>query len=252
MILLAQNDTSSLDDVVADWTAELDRLSREYEILLVDDGGNLALAELVKRFPRVRWIGHTVRRGAGVALRTALPATRFPLILTVPADRQYEPASLAALLDRIDDAHIVSGHRVWQRVPWPLRILGVAQRVFLRVLFDLPTEPTPGWLGWRGEAWWFVGRLLFGLRIRDQDCALRLYRKHVFERVLIQSRGDFCRTEILAKLNFLGFMMTEVPVPYHPPGSRTSSDAVELRRDLKRVFFDPDFGPYPLGAEGGS
>src|SRR5262249_36079746 len=162
------------EGVVAAWGAELNALGREYEILLVDDGSDDGTARvaggLASRFPRLRLLGHTVRRGSGAALRTALPAARFPLLLTATADRQDDAASLKALIERVGDAHVVSGPRVWQRVPLWLRVLGFGQRVFLRVLFDLPGEPTPGWLGWGGELWWFVGRLLFGLRIRDQDC----------------------------------------------------------------------------------
>jgi glycosyltransferase involved in cell wall biosynthesis len=252
LVLTARNDAAHLEGIVAAWAAELDSLGSEYEILLVDDGSTdetpRLAGGLTSRFPRLRLLGHTAPRGSGAALRTALPAVRHPLLLTAPADPQYEPTSLKALLERIDDAHLVVGHRVWQPVPLPLRVLGFGARVFLRVLFDLPSDPTPGWLGARGEGWWFVGRLLFGLRIRDQDCGLRLHRRHVFDRIPIQAKGEFHRTEVLAKANFLGFVMMEAPVPYHPRRGPSPDAPEQLRRDLKRVFFSPDFGPYPLPA----
>jgi glycosyltransferase involved in cell wall biosynthesis len=250
LVLRAHNDAAHLEAVVAAWAAELESLGREYEILLVDDGSvdrTMGVAgELQSRFPRLRLLGHTVHRGSGAVLRTALRAVRYPLVLTATADQQYQAASLKPLLERINEAHLVAGHRVWQPTPVVVRVLGFLQRVFLRILFDLPVEPTPGWLGWRGEAWWYVGRLLFGLRIRDQDCDLRLYRRHVFDRIPIQSRGDFHRMEVLAKANFLGFVMTEVPVPHAPRRETDPKEPERLRRDLRQVFVYPDFGPYPL------
>lgn len=230
----------------------MDRLEREYEILLVDDGSSdrtvLIAGGLRGRLPRLRLLGHTVHRGSGVALRTGLAAARHPLLLTATCDRQYEPASLKPMLERINDAHLVCGHRVWQLAPWWVRVLGLGQRIFLRILFDLPVEPSPGWLGWRGEIWWYAGRLLFGLRIRDQDCALRLFRRHIFDRIPIQSQGDFHRMEVLAKANFLGCLMTELPAPHHPRPETDALTRKQWKADLKRVFFAPDFGPYPPNA----
>lgn len=216
----------------------------------MDDGSTdrtvLLAGALRSRVPRLRLLGHTKHRGSGAALATALAAARHPLLLTATCDQQYEPASLKVLLEHINNVHFVNGHRVWQKAPVWVRVLGWLQRAFVRVLFDLPLNPSPGWLGWRGEGWWYVGRLLFGLRIHDLDCGLRLYRRHIFDRIPIQSKGDFHRTEVLAKANFLGCIMCDVPVPYHP---RTGIDAQrdeEVKADLKRVFFHPDFGPYPL------
>jgi hypothetical protein len=57
---------------------------------------------------------------------------------------------------------------------------------------------------------------------------------------------------VLAKANFLGFVMTEAPIPYHPPRERAPEARDQLRRDLKRVFFSPDFGPYPLPPPAGA
>jgi hypothetical protein len=38
LVLTARNDAAHLEEILTAWAAELDALSREYEILLVDDG----------------------------------------------------------------------------------------------------------------------------------------------------------------------------------------------------------------------
>src|SRR5437870_5670992 len=67
LILLADNDASPPEQVVADWVAYLNGLDREYEILLVDDGASDNTAQLTTaltdRFRRLRILRHPARRG---------------------------------------------------------------------------------------------------------------------------------------------------------------------------------------------
>ena len=69
----------------------------------------------------------------------------------------------------------------------------------MRVLFGIPLEPRPGWQGWRAWRRGLVLRWGFGLRLYDADCALKLFRRSVFERIPVQSDGAFAHTEVLAK-----------------------------------------------------
>jgi glycosyltransferase involved in cell wall biosynthesis len=240
---------------------ELARRERGYEILVVDDGstdGTAALAEaLAAKRPQVRILRHETRRGEGAALRTGLAAARHPLLLTGTCDRQYQPDDLPRLLTDIDKVHVAVGYRVWQPVPLPLRLLGWLYRLFIRVALAHPLEPLPGWLGWGGWAAHVRARLCLGLRVHDVLCPFRLYRRAIFDRIPIQSDGPFAQVEVLAKANFLGYVMTETPVRHQPPAaaSKADADAGAARRqagaDFRRVFSHPDFGPVTLPAPDG-
>jgi glycosyltransferase involved in cell wall biosynthesis len=263
VLLLAHNEAGHLESVLAAWTAQLDGLNRDYEILLVDDGSSDqtgALAEsLVEKYPRLRVFRHPQHQGLGAALRTGLAEARHPLLLTVPCDEQYQPADLKLFLAptekdpvaEIDRNHLVAGYRVWQQPPWPLRWLGFGYRGLMRVLLNYTPERQPGWLGWRGWAWWLFARVIFGLRLPDVDCPFILFRKAIFERIPIQSQGDFALVEILAKANFLGKMMSDKPVTHRPRPRQESREEFRARRrqlwqDSRRVFSHPDFGPVVL------
>jgi glycosyltransferase involved in cell wall biosynthesis len=263
VLLLAHNEAGHLETVLAAWTTVLDGLNRDYEILLVDDGssdqtGVLAEA-LVEKYPRLRVLRHPKHQGLGATLRTGLAEARHPLLLTVPCDEQYQPADLKLFLAptekdpvaEIDRNHLVGGFRVWQRLPWPLRGLSFCYRVLMRVLLNYIPEQQPGWLGWRGYTWRLFARLVFGLRLPDVDCSFILFRKAIFERIPIQSQGDFALLEILAKANFLGKMMSDKPVTHRPRPRQESRDEFRSRRrqlwkDFRRVFSHPDFGPAVL------
>jgi glycosyltransferase involved in cell wall biosynthesis len=223
IVLPAYNVETSLEKVLRNWAAYVDTLGREYEILVVDDGSTDRTREsagtLVAQYPRFRLMRHPAPQGVGAALRTGLGAAQFPLLVCGPCSTAYHPADLGRLLELIDKVDLVSGYRVGQsrreRSLWK----AYARR---------------GWL-----------RFLFGLRLKDVDCPFKLFRRSIFARIPIQSDGPFVHAEILATANFLGCLMTEVPVRYEPNRVDDGQPASHAawRKDASRVFFRPDFGP---------
>jgi dolichol-phosphate mannosyltransferase len=239
VVLPLYNAEAYLEQAASDWTAHLDGLSRDYELLLVDDGSTDATAERADaqagRHARVRVLRHPAREGIGAVLRTGLAAATHPLLACTDFGDPYSVAALDRLLEVIDHVDLVSGYRAWEPPA-----LGRPLRWLIRTVFGIEAAPRDffGRLAWR-----LPNRALFAVRLTDVTCGFRLYRRTMFERLRIQSNGPFAQVEVLAKANFLGCMMTEVPVHYRPRGPLDSG--AELRQILaeaRRVFSDPDFG----------
>jgi glycosyltransferase involved in cell wall biosynthesis len=222
------NDRVNLQSALESWINVLNNLNRDYEIILVDDAshdGTLDLAQsLAEKNPRVRILHHDSHSGFGACLRTGMAAAQYPLLLISTCDGRYQPADLARLLQWIDKVHLVAGYRT-----------GASKR-FKR--------------NWSERIFRWINRIIFGLRLKDPECWYLLARRSIFERIPIQSTGPFAFTELLAKANFLGCLMSEVSISYHPaPEADAKWSNTSLREKLagfRQIFSRPEFGPPKL------
>ena len=165
-----------------------------YEILVVDDGssdGTRAICEaLAADVPKLRLIVHEVNRGYAQALRSGFTTAQMPLVFYTDSDNQFDVRELKNLLAAIDDYDLVCGFRIYRYDP--------ASRLMLSWGYNL------------------LVRVLFRIRVRDVDCAFKLFRREIFDRIHIESRKFFVDTEILAKASKLGLRMTEIGVRHLP------------------------------------
>jgi hypothetical protein len=82
--------------------------------------------------------------------------------------------------------------------------------------------------------------LLFGLKVRDIDCAFKLIRRRALDGVELLSTGALISTELLARVSRKGCTITERPVRHYPrvAGQQTGANwRVVLRafRELLRL-----------------
>jgi glycosyltransferase involved in cell wall biosynthesis len=254
VVLTAHNAGGELEGVVGGWARQLDALQRPYEIILVDDGSSddsgARADALALQLPSLVVHRHAAPRGLGAALRTGVGAARHPLLLCTTCDQQYRPEDLKVLLDAIDRVDLVTGCRAGRPAPAWIRGVTAIYRGFVRVVFGVALRPSPCWLGLSGWGRRWLARWVFGVRVHDPECAFRLFRRSVFRRLPIQTDGDFALVEILAKANFLGCLMDEVPVVHRPlpPGAPRAGPG-RVTRDARRLFRNPDFGPAVLPPE---
>jgi glycosyltransferase involved in cell wall biosynthesis len=210
------------------------RLGRSFEIVVVDDGSRDESAERIAAVrglhPEIRAVQHAANRGYGAALRSGLREARGALVFFSDADLQFDLEELATLLAHASDFDIVAGHREPRRDPWGRRAMAAVWGVLVRRLFDV--------------------------RVRDIDCAFKVFRRHVLEAIPIASVGAFVNTEILVRAAQAGFRIHQVPVSHRRRrfGRQTGARPRvivralvelatlyrELRRPLGRAALGPD------------
>jgi glycosyltransferase involved in cell wall biosynthesis len=263
VLLPVCNQAANLERALTSWLAVLERLGRDYELLVVDDGssddtkalllGGNGKPGLRERLRHVDVLEHDKRRGYGASTRTGLAVARYPLIFCTGCDYPYNPADLKALLKRIDERDpetgaqidVVNGYRTGQPVTGWRKRAGALWRLLLRLALNMHALPRPGWLGRSAHHYALLVRCLFGPRVGDVDSRFKLFRKRIFERIPIQSDGDFVHAEILAKANFLGCLMDELPIAERPgpfPAQPEPPAPTSRWSELRRVFVAPAFG----------
>lgn len=193
---------------------------REYEIVAVNDGSSdnsREVAELLARiFPQVRVVNHEVNRGYGEALKTGIAQARMEYVFFTDADLQFDIVELQNLLIHLDRYPVVIGYRAPRRDP------------FMRLM--------------NARVWNVLNRAFFGLKIRDIDCAFKIFRTDIVQSLELHSRGAMISAETLIRITRGNVQVKEVPVSHLPriagaptgakPGVilRALHDMVELYR----------------------
>jgi glycosyltransferase involved in cell wall biosynthesis len=208
-VLPAFNEEGNLEQSVGRMAAALNDQARAFEVIVVDDGSQDGTAALLARLkaihPSLRVVRHPVNRGYGAALRSGFAAARYPWVFLMDADNQFDPADVAVLLAAAADADIVAGYRKQRRDPLPRRLNAWA-------FFTLVT-------------------ILFGRLARDVNCAFKLIRRDLLDRMELHSEGALINTEVFVLARQLHARVVEVPVQHYPRTSGRQTGA-----NLRVVF----------------
>ena len=211
------DEEASVEAVVREGLAKLPRFCDELEVVVVDDGSCDRTGEIADRLaredPRVRVIHHRPNRGYGGAIRSGLEAARLPYIFFTDGDLQFDLDDLERLMPLIGEADVVVGYRERRADPPKRLFIAWVYNTLIRVLFVAP--------------------------FRDVDCAFKLFRRSVFERVPLQrvrSNGAFFSPELLLVLRAARVRIAQVGVRHFP--RRTGEEKGATLRVVLRAIRD--------------
>lgn len=204
LVLPAYNEESNIVKALEEAITVLsDSSFADFEVIVVNDGSQDQTETLVnqvaKRNLKIRVVNHSGNQGYGAALLTGFSASRFDYIFFTDADLQFELAEIHKLLIHRSQYPVVLGYRC-PRMDSQIRLFYA--------------------LGWN-----WLNRILFGLRVRDIDCAFKLFQKDVIEKLHIKSRGAMLSAEILIKIRRNGHEWIEVPVAHKPRNAGEATGA---------------------------
>ncbi len=188
----------------------------ESEILVVNDGSSDGTAweveRLARQYPMVRLINHRANKGYGASLRTGIRAARMDYVFFTDADLQFDILELQNLLLHLEEYDAVIGYRAPRRDP------------FMRLL--------------NAKVWNLLNRILFGLRVRDIDCAFKIFRRELVQQMALESHGAMLSAELLIRLSRKSVPIKEIPVTHLPRtrGSATGAKPAVILRALAEMM----------------
>jgi glycosyltransferase involved in cell wall biosynthesis len=174
--------------------AEIERLSIDGEVIVVDNGSTDGSPELAEA-AGARVIREP-RRGYGQACATGAANARGEYIVLSDADLSYDLTEIGAFVGELDGgADLVLGNRMANihpgAMPWSHRWIG--------------NPLMSGTL-----------RLLFRPGIRDAWCGLRAIRRDALERLQLRNTGMQYSLEMVIRASQIGLDIRERPIELHP------------------------------------
>ncbi len=206
------NEEDNVEPLYQELTEALAGLSGGYELLLVDDGSSdrtvAHLRQVCERDPRVKALRFRRNYGQTAAIQAGFDAARGELVVTLDGDLQNDPRDIPAMLEEIEAGFdVVSGWRRDRQDVWLTR--------------KLPSV----------AANWLIGRLT-GVRIHDNGCTLKAYRRDVVKRARLYSE---MHRFLAPMLSLSGCRYREVVV--HHRARRFGQSKYGLAR-IWKVFLD--------------
>ncbi|MDE1925458.1 MAG: bifunctional glycosyltransferase family 2/GtrA family protein [Patescibacteria group bacterium] len=174
-----------------------------YELIIINDGSTddtqKIADKLARQFPAVRVVNHGANLGYGMALQTGIREARMDYVFFTDADLQFDIGELQNLIVHLPQYPVVIGYRA-QRKDSLMRLVNA-------------------W-GWNK-----LNRLLFGLRVRDIDCAFKVFKRDEVQSLKLKSSGAMISAETLIRLSRKRVPFKEVPVTHAPRAAGSPTGA---------------------------
>ena len=206
------NEADNLNALSSRLITVLDGIGRPYEIIFTNDGSRddsfAILKELHQRNPReIRIIDFNANFGQHMAIMAAFERVRGEIVITLDADLQNPPEEIPKLVNAIEAGHDVVGGYRKQRQDNMFR--RYASRI-INVVRERTTH----------------------IRMRDQGCMLRAYRRNIVEAIVASGESS---TFIPALALSYARNPAEVEVEH---AARAAGDSKYRLYDLIRLNFD--------------
>jgi len=216
LVLPAHNEEANIAHVVGDALFVLPAFTDDIEIIVVDDGSRddtrKIVAALAVDHPFVRLVSHPANRGYGTAVTTGIEASTKPYVMFMDADRQFRIEDLADLSPFVGAFDVVAGFRKERHDPLHRRLFAEIFNVTVRVLF--------------------------GVHLRDIDCAFKVFRGDMVRSLDLSAPGALINTEMQAKLRQMGATLQQVGVNHYPriAGQATGGNPRVILRAMRETL----------------
>lgn len=194
----------------------LPELAEKWEIIPVNDGSKDQTGPIIDRLasedPHVRPVHHEKNKGYGGAVISGYKAAQYDLVFFTDGDLQFDLRELTLLIDKLDEGDLILGYRKNRRDPWHRKL--------------------------NAYLWGSLVKLLFGFKVRDVDCAFKMFKRKVVDKVELTAGGAMVSTELLARANKAGFKFVEVGVTHYPrvAGTQTGANLSVILRAFRELF----------------
>ena len=192
------NEEANIESVVLKTKKILGKNFKTWELILINDGSKDKTGEIITRLAKadqhIKPVQHPVNRGYGAALKSGFYSAKYPWIAFIDGDSQFDFSEITDFLAKQSETSADL-------------VIGYYRKRQVSVIRKLNTT-----------LWQLVVTILFGLNVKDIDCAFKLVSKKVIDTIpkLESERGAFISSELLIKARKSGFKIIEIPITHYP------------------------------------
>ena len=163
----ALNEEKNVEKVVGEATEAVSKLTKDFEILLVDDGSTDATGKIIdalagKNKKHTRVIHHKRNKGFTGAMKSCLYNAKKHLVFLAPSDGQFNFTKLKSFVDAIRGYDMAIGYKEKHK-EGPVRLLGSwAIYSLYKTLFNIPIKEISTVFMWRR-------RVIESIKIESED-----------------------------------------------------------------------------------
>jgi len=210
------NEQGNVKHTVENALTVLEKIGADYEVIIVNDGSSDATSSIAEKVasknPCVKVVHHPTNLGYGSALQSGFRASTKELVFFTDGDGQFDMNEMPPLLPLMAQYDIVTCYRINRQDPLVRKI--------------------------NAWCWTKLVCVLFNMKIRDIDCAFKLFKKSSVDTAKLVSTGALIDAEILARATRKGCKITQVGVHHYPrtAGAQTGAKLSVIFRAFRELF----------------
>jgi len=217
LVFPAYNEAKNLPVLFSHIQNVVPEMVEDFEVIVVNDGSRDNTLELLvensKKYSWLKYLSHQKNQGYGQAVRSGILAAHKDYIFFSDSDLQFDLRSLGCFFPYISAYKAVIGYRA-PRSDNLIRLLN-------------------GWL------WKKLVEILFSIKVRDLDCAFKMFHRDVQQIVRnMECRGAMFSTELLYYLKKHNWNWIELPVKHYPRkhGTQTGANIKVILKAFWELF----------------
>ncbi|HUU84129.1 MAG TPA: glycosyltransferase family 2 protein [Phycisphaerae bacterium] len=192
------------------------RIADDFEVIIVNDGSRDRTGEIADRLAtehdQVRAVHNNPNLGYGGALQRGYREAAKEWVFYTDGDGQFDFEEIDKLLPMLVEYDAVSAYRLDRKDP------------FIRKV--------------NAWCWTVLVSVVFWMRIKDIDCAFKIFPRALFDRIEMKSMGALIDAEVLARAKRLGYRIGQVGVHHYPRtvGEQSGANLKVILRAFKELF----------------
>ena len=215
VVLPVFNEEKNIGFVIDNILSFFAKANQVCEIIAVNDGSSDRTGEILdgyKAKENVKIISHPKNLGYGAALRSGFKASQGDLIFFMDSDRQFNIRNINSFLEKISGCDFVVGYRQTRQDP--------KNRILYAKIFHI------------------VVKIFFGIKLKDIDCAFKLFKKDAIKNMNLESSGALINLEIFIQAKKKGFSFIELPVQHfsRTEGRQTGGSFMVISKATFNLF----------------